>query len=180
MLFHCHKKSLKITKLLSEVIKEGQTKQGQKDKHWSTKTVDRKLNTEQHEPPPKKKYTIECKKWNINPTKKCIQLNAKSETCTTQILFYTIECKKRNSNVPQYYQALLWFDLIWFVFNATFSNISAISWATRFSGGRSRSTRREPPTMGKQLVNFTTCGCESSAPFFVIYKAGHEPMLYWW
>jgi hypothetical protein len=32
-------------------------------------------------------------------------------------------------------------------------------------------TRREPPTMGKQLVNFITCGCESSAPFFVIYKA---------
>jgi hypothetical protein len=22
-----------------------------------------------------------------------------------------------------------------------------------------------PPTMGKQLVNFITCGCESSAPF---------------
>jgi hypothetical protein len=39
---------------------------------------------------------------------------------------------------------------------------------TTFSGGGSR---REPPTMGKQLVNFITCGCESSAPFFVIYKA---------
>jgi hypothetical protein len=25
--------------------------------------------------------------------------------------------------------------------------------------------------MGKQLVNFITCGCESSALFFVIYKA---------
>jgi hypothetical protein len=36
-----------------------------------------------------------------------------------------------------------------------------------------------PPTMGKQLVNFITCGCESSAPFFVIYKAGREPTLYW-
>jgi hypothetical protein len=23
----------------------------------------------------------------------------------------------------------------------------------------------EPPTMGKQLVKFITCGCESSAPF---------------
>jgi hypothetical protein len=34
--------------------------------------------------------------------------------------------------------------------------------ATSFSGGRSR---REPLTMGKQLVNFITCGCESSAPF---------------
>jgi hypothetical protein len=49
-----------------------------------------------------------------------------------------------------------------------------------FSGGRSRSTRREPPTMGKQLVNFITCGCESSAPFFVIYTAGREPTPYWW
>jgi hypothetical protein len=26
--------------------------------------------------------------------------------------------------------------------------------ATRFSGGRSRSTKREPATMGKQLVNY--------------------------
>jgi hypothetical protein len=32
--------------------------------------------------------------------------------------------------------------------------------------------------MGKQLVNFITCGCESSAPFFVIYKAGREPTPY--
>ena len=30
-----------------------------------------------------------------------------------------------------------------------------------FSGGRSRSTLREPPTMGKHLVNFITCCCES-------------------
>jgi hypothetical protein len=62
-----------------------------------------------------------------------------------------------------------------FVFNATFSYIMA----TSFSGGGSRSTRREPPTLGKQLVNFITCGWESNAPFFVIYKAGHEPTPYW-
>jgi hypothetical protein len=37
--------------------------------------------------------------------------------------------------------------------------------ATSFSGGRSWSIRREPPAMGKQLLNFITCGCESSAPF---------------
>ena len=37
--------------------------------------------------------------------------------------------------------------------------------ATSFSDGRSRSIRREPSTMGKQLVNFITCSCESSAPF---------------
>jgi len=52
--------------------------------------------------------------------------------------------------------------------------------ATSFSGGRSWSTRREPPTMGKQLVNFITCGCESSAPLFVIYKGGREPTPYCW
>ena len=52
--------------------------------------------------------------------------------------------------------------------------------ATSFSAGRNWSTRREPPTMGKQLVNFITCGCESSTPFFVTYKAGCEPRLYWW
>ena len=56
-------------------------------------------------------------------------------------------------------------------FNATFYNIFSYILKTSFSGGGSRSTRREPPTMGKQLVNFTTCGCESSALFFVIYKA---------
>jgi hypothetical protein len=46
--------------------------------------------------------------------------------------------------------------------------------ATSFSGGGSRSTRREPPTLHKQLINFITCGCESSVPFFVNYKAGRE------
>ena len=51
---------------------------------------------------------------------------------------------------------------------------------TSFSGGRSGSTRREPPTMGKQLVNCITCGWELSAPFFVIYKARSEPTPYWW
>ena len=50
---------------------------------------------------------------------------------------------------------------------------------TSFSGGGSQSTQRESPTMGKQLVNFITCVCEFSAPFFVIYKAVREPTLYW-
>jgi len=35
--------------------------------------------------------------------------------------------------------------------------------ATNFSGGGSR---KEPPTIGKQLVNFITYGCESGALFF--------------
>jgi len=55
----------------------------------------------------------------------------------------------------------IWFWFDFWCFNATFTNISAISWRPG-----SRSTRREPPTMGKQLVNLITCGCESSSPFF--------------
>jgi hypothetical protein len=46
---------------------------------------------------------------------------------------------------------------------------------TSFSGGRSWSIRREPPTMGKQLVNLITCGCESSAPFLQSTKPGAKP-----
>jgi hypothetical protein len=44
------------------------------------------------------------------------------------------------------------------------SAIFQLIMATSFSGRGSRSTRREPPTMGKQLANLITCGCESSAP----------------
>ena len=56
-----------------------------------------------------------------------------------------------DSNLINSKMKVLTDDLIWFiVFNATFSNIMA----TSFSGGRSRSIRREPATMGKQLVNF--------------------------
>jgi hypothetical protein len=46
-------------------------------------------------------------------------------------------------------------------FQQYFSYIMAIS----FSGGRSRSKWREPPTIVKQLANFITSGFESSAPF---------------
>ena len=47
--------------------------------------------------------------------------------------------------------------------------------ATSFSGGGRRSTRREPSTMGKQLANFITCGCESSTPFLLFTKLGANP-----
>jgi hypothetical protein len=33
--------------------------------------------------------------------------------------------------------------------------------------------RKEPPTMGKQLVNFITCDCESSAPFLAHLAKDH-------
>ena len=61
-----------------------------------------------------------------------------------------------------------------FVLNATFSNISAISWRPVLVVEEAGVS----PTIGKQLVNFITCGCKSSAPFFVIYKAGREPTPY--
>jgi hypothetical protein len=60
------------------------------------------------------------------------------------------------------------------VFNVTFSNISAISWRPVLVVEEAR-VPREPPTMGKQLVNFITCGCESSAPFLSFTKPGANP-----
>ena len=67
-----------------------------------------------------------------------------------------------NLNSCFFYNVVNGIELNWIlVFNATFSNISAISWRP-------------------VLVIFITCGCEPSAPFFVIYKAGREPMPYWW
>ena len=76
----------------------------------------------------------------------------------------TIQNERNSENID--------FDLIFFgCFNATFSYIMA----TSFSGGRSRNTRREPPTMDKQLVIFITCGCESIAPFLSFTKPGANP-----
>ena len=46
---------------------------------------------------------------------------------------------------------------------------------TSFTDRRGRSTRREPPTMCKQLVNLITCGCESSAPFLSFTKPNVNP-----
>ena len=97
--------------------------------------------------------------------------------CDKRFEIYIYTCKIFQTCFVTCWEMLLWSDLIWFlVFNATFSYIMV----TSFSGGRSRSTRREPPTMGKQLVNFITCDCESSAPFFVMYKDGCKPSPYWW
>ncbi len=42
------------------------------------------------------------------------------------------------------------------VFNATFNNISVISWqSVLLAGGRNRSSRRKPPTCRKSLTNFS-------------------------
>jgi len=57
--------------------------------------------------------------------------------------------------------------------SAIFQQYFSYIMATSFSGGRSRSTRREPPTMGKQLVNVFV-----EYTLFVIYKVGREPTPY--
>jgi hypothetical protein len=61
--------------------------------------------------------------------------------------------------------------LLWYHVTSDVALVDFLLWYhvtsnVSLSCGRSRSTRREPPTIvGKQLVNFITCGCESSAPF---------------
>ena len=45
------------------------------------------------------------------------------------------------------------------VINATFNNISAISWQPVFIGGGNRSTRRKLPTCRKSQTNFITNCC---------------------
>jgi hypothetical protein len=43
-------------------------------------------------------------------------------------------------------------------FNANFNNISAISWRPVLVVGEAAVPGKKPPTMGKQLVSFITCG----------------------
>jgi hypothetical protein len=50
--------------------------------------------------------------------------------------------------------------------------------ATSFSGGGSRSTRREPPTLGKQLVNFINCAAQVILLFFLFTAASVLPEKY--
>jgi hypothetical protein len=61
-----------------------------------------------------------------------------------------------------------WLIDFWCLTNLTIFGVSAIFQlyhGASFSGGRSRSTRREPPTMSKQLVNFITCAVSRVHPF---------------
>jgi hypothetical protein len=74
----------------------------------------------------------------------------------------------QESRTNALYTICLCFFFIFGILTQYFSYIMA----TSFSGGRSRSIRIEPPTMDKKLVNFITCSCESSPPFFVIDKGG--------
>jgi hypothetical protein len=63
-------------------------------------------------------------------------------------------------------------------FSGVLTPLSAITWRPVLVVEEAE-VSGEPQTMGKQLVNFITCSCESSVPFFVIYKAVHEPTPYW-
>jgi len=74
-------------------------------------------------------------------------------------------------DIYKVYNNIMKVNLIdWFlVFNATFSNISATSWQPVLVVEEA-GVPGESPTNGKQLVNCITGDCESSAPFFVIYK----------
>ena len=83
----------------------------------------------------------------------CIFISFQQGHCITMVIYY------RNKD-------LAYIDLIWYlVFNATFSNISAISWRPALVLEEARGTRREPPTMGKQLVNFITAAASRVHPF---------------
>jgi len=65
-------------------------------------------------------------------------------------------------------------------FKATFSNISAISWRPVLmveEAGVPERTNDHGQATGK--LYHLWLGCESSAPFFVIYKAGCKPTPYW-
>jgi hypothetical protein len=65
-----------------------------------------------------------------------------------------------------HFMFLLLIDLIFGVLTPL-SAIFQLYHGDSFSGGGSRSTWRESPTMGKQLVNLITCDCKSSALYFL-------------
>ena len=67
------------------------------------------------------------------------------------------------NNLPRYLIAKrLDCDFDFWYFNATFSNISAISWRPVIVV---EEARREPPTMGKQLVTLSLAAASRVHPF---------------
>ena len=75
----------------------------------------------------------------------------------------------RSSQLTEHNKKNITDDIGWFFFFLLFCVLSPLStiffsyiMATSFSGGGSRSIRREPPTMGKKLVN---CFCNLQSRF---------------
>ena len=73
----------------------------------------------------------------------------------TQILHARLRMRSNSLNEHLYIKDIIDNPNCLCVFNPIQKYFSYIM-ATSFSGGGSRSTRREPPTMSKQLVNFIT------------------------
>ena len=60
----------------------------------------------------------------------------------------------RKTSIINYFESLIFVCFACLtVFNATFNNISVISWRSVFIGGGNRRIRRKPPTCRKSLTN---------------------------
>ena len=75
---------------------------------------------------------------------------------------YTVQFREKN-NLDQW---TFWpHNFIFWSFNATFSNISAISWQPVLVVEEAGVPGENHRPWASTLVKFITCGCESSAPF---------------
>jgi len=61
------------------------------------------------------------------------------------------KCMTEWKQTPLFMLQWTYRGLVVMVFNATFNNISFISWGVSFIGGRNQSTRRKPPTCRKSI-----------------------------
>jgi len=65
------------------------------------------------------------------------------------------------------------------VFNATFSNISAISWRPVLWWGKPEYQERTTDS-GQATGKFYHLRLRVKCTLFLIYKVGREPTPYWW
>jgi hypothetical protein len=72
------------------------------------------------------------------------------------------------------------FDFWFLVFNDTFRNISAISWRPVLVVEEAGVPGENHQPWESTWYTFITCGCESSALFFVILQSRARTHAYWW
>jgi hypothetical protein len=72
-----------------------------------------------------------------------------------------------------------WYGIDWFVFNATISNISAISWRPVLVVKKPEYPERTTDH-GQATAKLYHLRLRVECTFYVIYKAGRKPMPYWW